>query len=166
VKSLSRIISILSLLGLPCLAFEIGLLAPTNQAADGYVLFHGTGSRTYSEIYSVGLASHYDYQGTLVDGPNYFAAAAFKVEGGILEMSTFSNELVITNHPALDLQTVVFSSTNLAGGPATWTPWATNHLRIMPTDPARFFRPGPNRLVQTNVITFPSVNPQTPPTSN
>ena len=153
-KSLARVFSVLSLLGLPCLAFEIGLLAPTNQPTDGYVLFHGTISRNYSEMYSMGLATNYDYQGTLVDGPNYFAAAAFKVEGGILEMSTFSNEIVITNSPALDLQTVIFASTNL-GSAATWQPFVTNHLTIMPTRPSRFFRTGSATLVQTNVITFP-----------
>ena len=147
-------------------AFELAWLPPTNQPTAGYVLFHGTASRSYSEMYSVGNVTAWDYQGTLVDGPNYFAVAAFTLDAGQLLMSTFSNEAVVTNTPALDLQTVVFSSTNLSGGPANWVPWATNHLRIMPTDPARYFRPGPNRLVQTNVITFPSVNPQTPPTSN
>ena len=146
---------VLSLLGLPCLAFDLAWTPPANQPTAGYVLFHGTASRSYSEIYSVGNVTAWDYQGTLVDGANYFAVAAFTMEAGTLFMSTFSNEAVVTNHPALDLQTVVFASTNLGGGPATWTPWATNHLLIMPTDPARFFHSGTNRLVQTNVISFP-----------
>lgn len=134
-------------------ALELRWLAPTNTAPLGYVVFHGTSPRAYSELYSVGNSTNWLYQGTLVDGANYFAVAALGLTNGALAMSTFSNEAIITNTPTIFVVSYLFGSTNLGG---RWLPVQTNRLILAGGDPQHFFRSGGTTITRTNLLTLPT----------
>jgi len=84
-------------------------------------------------------------------GNNYFTVAALCLTNSALEMSCWSNEVVITNTAALDVTSVVYSSTNLT----TWQPWTTNHMILVPTKSAQYFRASGLGITRTNLLTAP-----------
>ncbi|HXI73448.1 MAG TPA: hypothetical protein VNN22_24155 [Verrucomicrobiae bacterium] len=133
-------------------ALEFAWVAPTNGTPQGYVLSHWAPGTIY-EQYGVGLATNLVYQGTLVDGPNYFAVSDYQAINGELIMSPFSNIAVVTNTPALLVDYYLFSSTNLNGG---WNPAQTNHLLIYPVQDCQFFQPGGANIRRTNIVTVQS----------
>jgi hypothetical protein len=121
----------------------------TNGVPDGYLLFHANAG-ALPDLYSAGNATNYSLSvSQLVPGANYFAVCAFQETSAGLLMSAYSNVATVTNTPALVLNTVIFSSTNLN----TWLPWHTNHLVIIPGCAGQFFTTGNASLTPTNLIT-------------
>ena len=139
------------LLVLDAHALQFAWDAPPNSDVSGYVLYQGTSSGNYSQLYNAGSGTNCTFTGSLAAGPNYFALAAFSTANGFA-MTSLSNEAAVTNTPALLLSTVIFSSTNPAAG---WQPWQTNNIVIYPDAPARFFRSGLN-LSRTNIVLPPA----------
>lgn len=130
-------------------------IAPTNGTPQGYVIFHGTCSGAYSDCWSAGNGTNALLNVSLPAGPNYFVVTDFQMDtNGVLRMSSWSNEIVITNTPQLVLETILLTSTNWVGG--TWRPWTTNRLVFGPGGDSQFFRAGELRLTRTNVITLPT----------
>ena len=125
---------------------------PSPSAADGYILWHRVPD-ALPEGFSVGLATNYVYSGKMADGQNWFSLTAWHSTTTGLEMSVFSNEVCITNTPAVSIDTVVEFSTNLNDG---WQPAQTNHFIILPTLPASFYRQGGIVIHRTNVISYPN----------
>lgn len=158
ITSLMLLISAFQLFSISAFALELRWNPPASGQPQGYVLTHWA-QNALVEQYGVGNKTNLIYHGTLVDGLNYFAVSDYEVINGELMMSTFSNIAIVTNTPALDLQTVIFSTitlkSELSNSQTTWLPWHTNHLIIYPTDPERFFRTGEARLVGTNIVTVP-----------
>lgn len=140
-----------------CLTFMASALefriVPHGDGGDNYIIWHGTASGAYSEGYNAGNCTNFLYQGTLIDGPNYFCATAWSSAAGIATMSVFSQEIVVTNTAAVSIDTVVEFSTNLNGG---WQPAQTNHFFIVPKLPKGFYRQGGITIHRTNTLTFPT----------
>lgn len=128
--------------------------APTNFTPACYVVFHGTQSGAYSDLWNAGAGTNFTLTASLPFGANYFAVADFAVTNGALQMSSWSNEVVVTNQAALLLQSIFLTTTNLAGGAGSWTPLETNHLLLAPTNAARFFA-RTLTLTRTNQIIVP-----------
>ena len=149
-KNITSVLCVLCVFAVKsALALEFFWVTPTNGTPQGYVLVHWSANAASIEQYGIGLKTNCLYQGTLVDGANYFAVADYELINGELWMSSFSNVAVVTNTPALDLPVVVFGSTNLDG---VWLPVRTNHMLIYPTQPEQFFRAGVSGLTRTNLI--------------
>lgn len=119
--------------------------------ADGYILFHYN-PNALPDMYSTGNATNYTLDvSQLSIGVNYLAVCAFQETYAGLMISTYSNIAVVTNTPELVLNSIVFSSSNLTH----WSPYYTNHLRVMPDCAGQFFITGSETLTATNVISAP-----------
>jgi hypothetical protein len=131
----------------------------SGPAPQGYVLFHGTVSGQYYELENAGAGTNWTWTGTLPVGPNYFTCVSLAYDSsGNLDMSTWSNEDVVTNTPGLVLQVITFTSTNLT----QWTPWQTNCTYLVATNAAQYFR-AEARLAQTNTLSADTTNLLMPP---
>lgn len=126
--------------------------APTDRPVDYYVLFYGSHPRDYTGMVLAGHGTNFLFNAPLSPGLNYFALVAVIITNGVTTMSDFSNEVVLDNQTAYDLESVVFSSTNVDHG---WTPFTTNRTRLVTALPAQFFRAGGMRIVRTNVLVAP-----------
>lgn len=129
---------------------------PTNYVPNGYIIFHSTVSGAYSEAWNAGNGTNYTLNVQLPFGVNYFVITDYLVENnGVLEMSSWSNEVVVTNNAMFDLSMVVLTTTNFGN----WYPYSTTHI-VFPNDniSSRYFRSGNLDLTITNQLT-PSPNP-------
>lgn len=132
-------------------ALQFSWNQPPDYTPTGYVLFHGTNSGQYYELWNAGTSTNFNAPLPLPLGNNYFVCTAFAVSSNGFEMSGWSNEVCVTNVATLDLSTVILTSTNLM----TWTPWQTNHLMLTPTNALQFFKTGSLKLSRTNQILLP-----------
>ena len=126
--------------------------ASTNALTQGYVVFHGTQSGAYSDLWSVGNVTNATVS-RLPYGANYFAVSDWGMTNGVLWMSQWSSEVVATNTATALLTSVILTSTNLNG---RWLPFNTNRLVFGVQPGNQFFRAGGLTLVISNVITVPN----------
>lgn len=122
---------------------------PTNPVPTDILIFHGTDSQP-PELYDVGVTNCWSYTNQLSLGAHYFAATAFYATEAPLKFSAWSNMAVVTNVTAVNVQSVVFTSTNLAD----WSPIQTNHILLCATNPAEFYRTT-TAIAVTNQVLLP-----------
>jgi hypothetical protein len=130
---------------------------PTNGVPTDYVLFQGASHGAYSMGWNIGTATSFNLPtANLLPGVNYFAVTAWSFTNGVLAMSAFSNEAIVTNTPALAVSSILFGGTNLAGA---WLPVQTNRFIISPTNAQMFFRAGGLSISRTNIQAFAPPSP-------
>ena len=137
---------------LPARALQFAWNPPPDFTGQGYFVFHGIVSGAYQDMWPAGTSTNFTVPTPLPLGNNYFVCTVFALTNGVMEMSAWSNEVVVTNVVMGSLDSVILSSTNLTGG---WQPWVTNHLVLPMTNPNRFFRTGALHLSTTNQILPP-----------
>jgi hypothetical protein len=137
--------------GFSCCALDISWTPPVERV-DGYLLTHWSAGASMIEEYGIGNQTNILYQGTLVDGVNYFAVSSYIYVGGSnLLISGLSVVAIVTNTPAIILKSVTLGSTNLT---SQWTPLQTNYALIYPTQPIEFLTTS-NSISKTNIVTVP-----------